>query len=155
MKEIKERGVKMKERETTPVTIDVKTKVRQEAGEDTFQSQVTGEVIAMGDSFYIRYEERLEGVDNAVPVTIKILPDGKVQLIRSGDIRMKLIFNLLERHETMYHTNFGSMSIQTHTKHMTVNMENHPSEGSLFIDYDLYGGEERLGIYQLDLKFKG
>ena len=38
------------------------------------------------------------------PVTIKLVPDGHVQLIRAGEMRMRLKFGYKERLETAYRT---------------------------------------------------
>lgn len=74
----------MEERKSIPVIIKVKTEVFQENELKEFFMEEEGQIVRIGEVLYIRYNEQLEGVDNKVSVTMKILADGSVQLIRAG-----------------------------------------------------------------------
>lgn len=143
----------MSQREKTPVNILVKTEVTQENELKDFIVDVTGHMVVINDIIYLRYEELLEGVKTAVPVTIKIHPNGEVTLIRSGEVKMKLNFSYEERRETTYATPYGMMHISTMTNHLHIRLKDKPYSGSLTIDYDLYAGEEKLGAYHLVLNY--
>lgn len=143
----------MKERKATPVLIQVQTKVHQNNEELDYLVEVEGQTVKIGDVLYIRYEEMMEGIDTPVPVTIKLMPDGVVQLIRSGEVRMKLMFEYQKKLETSYNTPYGMMTIATYTKDSDIRLKDNPFSGHVKIEYDLYGGEEILGNYQLNVNF--
>ena len=143
----------MEERKSVPVMIQVKTEVFQENETREFFIEEEGQVVRIGKVLYIRYNEVMEGVESAVPVTIKIMPDGSVQLIRAGEVRMKLKFDYQKSNETHYQTPFGVMWIKTFTTNLRVSLKDQPFSGSVQIDYDLFGGEEKIGVYHLELNF--
>ncbi|RHH69581.1 MULTISPECIES: DUF1934 domain-containing protein [Vagococcus] len=143
----------MSQREKTPVNILVKTEVTQEGEFKEFLIDVNGHMVVINDVLYLRYDELLEGVDKPVPVTIKVLPDGDVTLIRSGEVKMKLNFSFEQRRETTYSTPYGMMSIFTLTNHLHVSLKDNPTSGDIAIDYDLFAGEEKLGMYHLVINF--
>lgn len=143
----------MEERKSVPVMIQVKTEVFQENETREFFIEEEGQVVRIGEVLYIRYNEVMEGVETPVPVTMKIMPDGSVQLIRAGEVRMKLKFDYQKSNETHYQTPFGVMWIKTFTTNLRVSLKDQPFSGSVQIDYDLFGGEEKIGVYHLELNF--
>lgn len=143
----------MEERKSVPVIIKVKTEVFQENELKEYFMEEEGQIVRIGEVLYIRYNELLDGMDNKVPVTMKILADGSVQLIRAGDVRMKLKFDYQKFNETHYQTPFGTMWIKTFTNNIRVSLKDKPYSGEVTIDYDLFGGEEKIGVYHLELKF--
>ncbi|MGX7024708.1 DUF1934 domain-containing protein [Vagococcus hydrophili] len=143
----------MEERKSVPVMIQVKTEVFQENETREFFLEEEGQVVRVGESLYIRYNEVMEGVESPVPVTMKIMPDGSVQLIRAGEVRMKLKFDYQKSNETNYQTPFGVMWIKTFTNNLRVSLKDQPFSGSVQIDYDLFGGDEKIGVYHLELNF--
>ncbi|HAP7429555.1 TPA: DUF1934 domain-containing protein, partial [Enterococcus faecium] len=88
-----------------------------------------------------------------IPVTIKLVPDGHVQLIRAGEMRMRLKFGYKERLETSYRTPYGMIQIATFTKELHVSLKDRPTAGKVRIDYDLFMGPEKIGEYYLTLDF--
>ncbi len=143
----------MEERKSIPVMIKLKTEVFQENEFKEFFLEEEGQIVRIGEVLYIRYNELLDGVDNKVSVTMKILADGSVQLIRAGEVRMKLKFDYQKYNETNYQTPFGNMIIRTFTNNIRVSLKDRPYSGQVTIDYDLYGGEETIGVYHLELNF--
>lgn len=72
-----------------PISIHLTTNVRQAGETENFLFDLQGQAVKIGDTLYIRYKEiQPDGTD--VPVTMKIMPDGLIQLIRSGEMRMRL-----------------------------------------------------------------
>ncbi|WP_122646519.1 DUF1934 domain-containing protein [Enterococcus mediterraneensis] len=134
-----------------PISIKLATKVRQHGETQDFIFDLQGQIVKMGDTLYIRYKEVQE--DGEVPVTIKLLPDGTVHLTRAGDMRMRLKFVYQEKMETSYKTPYGMMFFSTFTKNLHVSLKERPTAGSLYIDYDLYMMDERIGEYQISLDF--
>ncbi|MEG0550248.1 MAG: DUF1934 domain-containing protein [Vagococcus sp.] len=143
----------MEERKSIPVVIKVKTEVFQQNELKEYFFEEEGQVVRIGEALYIRYNEVMEGIEQPVPVTMKVLPDGSVQLIRAGEVRMRLKFDYQKELETNYQTPFGTMGIRTFTNNIRVSLKDRPFSGNILIDYDLYGGEEKLGVYHLELSF--
>lgn len=143
----------MEERKSIPVMIKVKTEVFQGNEFKEYFMEEEGQIVRIGEVLYIRYNETMEGVDGKVAVTMKILADGSVQLIRAGEVRMKLKFDYQKHNETHYQTPYGTMWIKTFTNNIRVSLKDRPYSGQVTIDYDLFGGDEKIGVYHLELSF--
>ena len=122
-----------------PVSIQLKTIVQQGNEQKDFFFDLEGQLVKMGDTLYIRYKEELLEDTEPTPVTIKIEPDGHVQLIRAGELRMRLRFGYQEKLDTSYRTPYG--------------LKDQPMSGKILVDYDLYSQTERIGEYHLELEF--
>lgn len=137
-----------------PVSIQLKTIVQQGNEQKDFFFDLEGQLVKMGDTLYIRYkEELLEDTEPTPPVTIKIEPDGHVQLIRAGELRMRLRFGYQEKLDTSYRTPYGLLQISTFTHNLRVSLKDQPMSGKILVDYDLYSQTERIGEYHLELEF--
>lgn len=135
-----------------PISIQLKTEVKQEGEIKEFFFDLDGQIIKMGDTLYIRYKEEQED-GKEVPVTIKVEPDGKIQLIRAGDLRMRLKFSYQEKTETTYRTPYGLFQISTFAHNVRFSLKDQPVSGSILIDYDLFSQAEKIGEYHLELEF--
>lgn len=135
-----------------PVSIKLATKVTQQQNTEDFYFELAGQLVTIGDTLYIRYQEVQEG-GQKIPVTIKIMPDGAVQLTRSGDMRMRLKFIYREMVNTSYNTPYGTMLFSTYTKNLRVSLKDRPASGKIVIEYDLYMADEQIGNYQINLDF--
>lgn len=135
-----------------PVSIKLATKVTQHQTTGDFYFELAGQLVTIGDTLYIRYQEVQED-GQKIPVTIKIMPDGAVQLTRSGDMRMRLKFVYREMVNTSYNTPYGTMLFSTYTKNLRVSLKDRPASGKLVIEYDLYMADEQIGNYQINLDF--
>ncbi len=135
-----------------PVSIKLATKVTQHEETQDFYFDINGQIVNIGDTLYIRYQElQPDGVE--VPVTIKIMPDGTVQLTRSGEMRLKLKFVYRETVKTSYRTPYGEMLFGTYTRNLHVSLKDRPTSGKIFIEYDLFMADELVGNYQINLDF--
>lgn len=135
-----------------PVSIKLATKVTQQQTMEDFYFELAGQLVTIGDTLYIRYQEVQED-GQKIPVTIKIMPDGAVQLTRSGDMRMRLKFIYREMVNTSYNTPYGTMLFSTYTKNLRVSLKDRPASGKIVIEYDLYMADEQIGNYQINLDF--
>lgn len=135
-----------------PISIQLKTVVNQADEKKEFYFDLVGQIVKMGDTLYIRYKEEQE-VGEPIPVTIKIEPDGKIQLIRAGELRMRLKFGYQEKLETTYRTPYGLFQITTFSHNVRFSLKDQPISGSILIDYDLYSQAEKVGEYHLELEF--
>lgn len=134
-----------------PISIKLATKVRQKGEVQDFLFDLQGQMVRMGDTLYIRYKEVQDNEE--VPVTIKIMPDGAVQLTRAGEMRMRLKFVYREKMETSYKTPYGMMFFSTFTKDLHVSLKDQPTAGTVFVAYDLFMADEKIGEYQISLDF--
>lgn len=135
-----------------PVSIQLQTKIKQHKEVKDFFFDVTGQIVKIGDTFYIRYKEAAED-GTEVPVTIKIYPDGKIQLTRGGEIRTRLKFSFHERVENSYRTPYGMFQIATYAHRLHFSLKDRPISGRVNVDYDLYSMNEKIGEYQFTLNF--
>ncbi|MEY8445029.1 DUF1934 domain-containing protein [Enterococcus ratti] len=143
----------MEQSQGTPISIKLRTKVQQNGEYQDFFFDLKGQMVKIGDTLYIRYQEIQENTEEKIPVTIKLMPDGHVQLIRSGEMRMRLKFGYRERLETTYRTPYGMFQIATFTKALHVSLKDRPTAGKVIIEYELFMGLEKLGEYYLTLDF--
>lgn len=143
----------MENRKSTPIAIKIKTEVFQHDEFKEFLVEVEGQLVRIGEVLYLRYEEEMEGVEKKVPVTIKLLPTGDVTLIRAGEVRMKLHFAYQEQKDCQYNTPYGTMMISTFTNKMHVSLKDNPYSGDITCDYDLFAGNEKIGVYHLNIAF--
>jgi uncharacterized beta-barrel protein YwiB (DUF1934 family) len=135
-----------------PISIHLTTKVKQEGETEDFLFDLQGQAVKIGDTLYLRYKEiQPEGTE--VPVTMKIMPDGVIQLIRSGEMRTRLKFAYKERIETSYQTPYGTMFFHTYTNHLHVSLKDRPYSGKVDIHYDLFMMQDKVGEYKLSLEF--
>ena len=121
-----------------PVSIQLKTIVQQGNEQKDFFFDLEGQLVKMGDTLYIRYKEEL-------------LED--TELIRAGELRMRLRFGYQEKLDTSYRTPYGLLQISTFTHNLRVSLKDQPMSGKILVDYDLYSQTERIGEYHLELEF--
>lgn len=136
----------------TPVQIQLQTEIYQDGDKQEHFFDVEGQLVKMGSAIYLRYEESEEG-NSPIPVTIKIEADGTVQLIRASETRTRLRFNYQKENHSNYRTPYGMMEVRTFTNNLRVTLKDQPTSGQVSIDYDLYAGDEKLGVYHLRLAF--
>ncbi|MDT2822825.1 DUF1934 domain-containing protein [Enterococcus devriesei] len=139
-------------KEGIPANIKVQTKVMQNNETEDFVFDLPGQVVKMGDTLYIRYKE-IQPDGQEIPVTVKVTPDSQVQLIRSGDARMRMRFAYREKMETSYKTPYGMFMITTYAQNLHVSLKDRPFSGIITIDYSLYMKEEKVGDYHMVLEF--
>ncbi|TLQ18050.1 DUF1934 domain-containing protein [Lentilactobacillus parafarraginis] len=134
-----------------PVQIHLETNMVQNGEQSNFVFDVTGQLVRVGSSIYIRYSEDTD--DGQVPVTIKIMANGDIRLTRSAENRLQLLFSAGKRVATRYRTPYGPLEIQTVTSSLDMEILNQPLRGNINIDYLLYAGSDLLGKYNIRLQF--
>lgn len=136
-----------------PVNIHIETRHWQDGEQDDLTQDVAGHYVQVGDTFYLRYDEQLEGQPAAV-VTLRIKADGTVRLSRNHEeLQMKLFFAANQRVEATYRTPYGLIPIDTETTNLNVAVNRTPLMGTVAIDYRLYTDGQPLGKYQIRLHF--
>lgn len=134
-----------------PAEIVMETAYEQNGERHHHAFEEIGKVVYMNNNYYIRYEESQDG--EKVPVTVKISPEGVVHLIRNGENTTRLTFDSEKYTQTQYKTPQGIMQIRVETADLKVSYYDRPFAGRVSVDYQLYLGEQKLGTYQIRLRF--
>ncbi|WP_343755248.1 DUF1934 domain-containing protein [Alkalibacterium iburiense] len=151
---VREGAATMPSKELTngmPAIVKMETSYVQNGETHHHSFEENGKVVYMNNSYYIRFEENHDG--EMVPVTVKINPDGVVNLIRRAEKTMRLTFSSEQDTETNYRTPAGIMPIQVVTEDLRVSYYDRPFAGRVWADYSLYMNQQKLGDYQLRLRF--
>lgn len=134
-----------------PAEVIMETTSKQNDDYNQHLFEDSGRVVYMNDSYYIRYEE--DSNNENIPVTIKISPDGKVNLIRQGTPSTRLNFDSEKETMTQYKTPAGIMQIRVVTNDLKISYYDQPFAGRIHVDYSLYLGEQSLGDFKIRLRF--
>lgn len=134
-----------------PAEIQMETLLMQNNEVERHVFEEMGKVLYLNDCYYIRYEESYE--DHSVPVTVKLSADGIVSVIRRGETTTRLRFDVDQWTETNYRLPTGILPIQVRTKELKISYYDRPFAGRVVVQYGLYLGEEKLGDYQMRLRF--
>jgi len=136
-----------------PVAIHLETRARQDGETANYALDVDGQLVQMGDVFYLRYKEVSDEAPEPIPVTIKLAANGDVVLTRNAENHLRLHFSNGKRIRAHYQTPMGLLPVETVTPMLRVRLRERPFSGEVNVDYDLYAGEQLLGNYQLRLQF--
>jgi len=134
-----------------PAEVVMETTSKQQDDYNHHLFEDIGRVVYMNDSYYIRYEEDFNG--ERVPVTIKILSDGKVDLIRQSTPVTRLHFDNEKPTMTQYKTPAGIMHLEVVTNDLKIGYYDQPFAGRVKIEYSLYVGGQLLGDHKILLRF--
>ncbi len=88
-----------------PVQIHLETMMKNAEDSNSFVFDLTGQLVQIGETIYIRYVEL--GEEGEVPVTVKIMPNGDVRLTRAAGSRLQLLFSPGKRVTAHYKTPYG------------------------------------------------
>ncbi|KRL08788.1 DUF1934 domain-containing protein [Schleiferilactobacillus perolens] len=139
-----------------PISIHLETRIQRKDEEEHHVYDEEGTIAQVGDNLYIRYEETNPENDDNQPVTVKIVPNGDVQVTRgrsAGNTFSRLFFSNGKRVIASYRTPYGMLSIETVTQALQVRIRQAPLAGRINIAYQLMAAGEYLGDYQLQLLF--
>lgn len=139
-----------------PIEIHLETRVEQNNETEKHVFNEKGQIAQIGQTLYLRYKETNAEDGTQIPVTLKILPDGDVQLSRgatSSDTHLKLRFSQGNKVLARYRTPYGIIPVETITPRISVQMRSQPLSGEIFISYQLFAQGEHLGNYQIELFF--
>jgi len=135
-----------------PAEIKMETSYVQNGETHQHSFEENGRVVYMNNSYYIRFEEAHEL--ETIPVTIKLNPDGIVQLIRRGvEQTTRLVFNSDLDTESNYRTPAGIIPLRVTTNDLRVSYYDRPFAGRVWVDYTLSANKQILGEYQIRLHF--
>ena len=110
-----------------------------------------GRCYRKNDSYYISYEEsELTGLAGT-RTTLRIKPD-YVKLVRTGLYPSELLFELGKRHMSLYHTDYGDLSIVVSTNHIRNTLTD--DGGDLDVQYTVEVANTPVGVNHLSLTIK-
>ena len=110
-----------------------------------------GRYYRKNDSYYISYEEsELTGLAGTRTI-LRIKPD-YVKLVRTGLYPSELLFELGKRHMSLYHTDYGDLSIVVSTNHIRNTLTD--DGGDLDVQYTVEVANTPVGVNHLSLTIK-
>lgn len=131
------------------VLISVKSKQEYAGTEpDGIDFITEGRFYKKNDKFYVSYNESILTGLVGTKTTLK-LSDGQATILRSGKNKSHMLFIEGKRHTGLYNSEFGSMTISTHTS--KISNEITENGGSLSIDYTIEIDNKLKGINNFSL----
>lgn len=110
-----------------------------------------GRYYRKNDCYYISYEEtELTGLEGT-RTTLRVKPD-YVKLVRTGLYPSELVFELGKRHLSLYHTDYGDLSIVVSTQSIRSSLTD--DGGELDVKYAVEVANTPVGINHLNLNIK-
>lgn len=134
------------------IAIHLETQMTQQGQNEKFVLDVPGQLVKIGTTIYIRYAEIAE-TGEKIPVTVKIQPEGPVQIMRGKETHSRLKFLYETTLSMPYPTPYGVFTIESFTKNLHFSLKDKPFSGTLMLDYDLFLQNEKLGSYEMRLSF--
>ncbi|BDH60568.1 hypothetical protein MTP04_06980 [Lysinibacillus sp. PLM2] len=134
------------------VKIKLNSTIRPTEGDhESYELWLQGSFIRKSNKMYLRYEEVLDG--KTIRTTVK-MNDHNALILRSGGVKMRLPFNLQEKQNGHYDTEYGTLPLLTKTHRLThVHNDNNSIEGNFNVQYDLIIGGQSVGEYQLEIQY--
>lgn len=142
-----------------PVKIYIKTTVYHPSEDsslasvapETYELIVFGQYQETSTAAYLRYQEAMEV--GAVNTTVKITED-ELLILRSGALKMRMVFRCNKPVSGTYHSPHGYMEIVTEAHAFAHNHNTKTNEGNIALQYDLSMQETLAGTYQLEIKYE-
>lgn len=91
----------------------------REGEEERVETLTEGNYCMRGDSHYISYEEELEEVPQKVKTLLHI-GDGSLSMTKRGAVQVKMDFLPGQKTICTYHTPFGNIPMEVHTKQLKI-----------------------------------
>lgn len=132
--------------------INVVTRHQQEGEISEYHTEKMGQVVSVNGSHYLHFDDTDDDGEK-VATTIKLAKDGNVTIIRHTSVSSRMRFFSGKTTSMRYFTPYGSMLIDIVTKKIRITYQNQPFSGKIYIDYELYSGNNKLGEYEIDLNF--
>ena len=135
------------------VIISIKGKQSYENVEDETIELVTEGLLAKeGEGAYtLSYQEsELTGLEGTL--TTFQIEDGRITLMRHGEVNSQMVFEEGRRHLSMYNTPYGAIEIGISTRHLMADL--HAQGGNIEIDYAIEVDHALAGrnIFQINVK---
>lgn len=130
------------------VTIELLGIQDREGEEERIETLTEGNYCMRGDRHYISYEEELEDVPQKVKTLLHI-GDGSLSITKRGAVQVKMEFIPDKKTTCTYHTPFGNIPMEVHTKRLEIVEEEDRLLASA--QYDLESAGIRLSTCKLQM----
>ncbi|WP_083479142.1 DUF1934 domain-containing protein [Lapidilactobacillus concavus] len=145
----------MENKTQIPIQIQLRTHLEQDGQIEDHRFNEPGQLIQIGTTSYLRYEEHDRETRTQTPVTFKLQEDGGIILTRGqGQLRVQFHFYLNQEVEMAYATPYGQIPLMIHTTRIDIQRADDASSGRIEVDYQLLTQQQALGKYQLRLIFQ-
>ncbi|OIU66428.1 DUF1934 domain-containing protein [Rossellomorea aquimaris] len=137
--------------ESTPVKIHLKTTITVGEESDAFELVSFGRYYEKGDAFFLKYDEvQEEGTTH----TIVKVTDTQALILRSGAVKMRMVFNEEEEMNGSYESELGTLLLTTKTKKLSHTKNLSRTEGDFNLSYELIMQGSPVGDYEMSINFK-
>ncbi|WP_245796285.1 DUF1934 domain-containing protein [Domibacillus antri] len=136
--------------ERMPVKIRVKTDVAHEGENETFELSLFGRLFKKDGSTFLKYDEVQE---EGVVHTIVKLAEENALILRSGALKMRMIFEQGQQLNGSYESQYGTLLVTTDTtafKHKT----NDKGTGQAQLTYRLLMQGDPVGTYTMNIHYE-
>lgn len=122
-----------------------------ETQEDRTQTIISGNYYEKNGRHYILYDEVMEGISKAVKTKVKISED-MLEIIRSGPISVRMLFEENKKNVTSYNTPYGNILLGISTKKINVIVQ--PGIIEVDVDYTLDADGGHLSDCSMNMKIQ-
>ena len=136
--------------EQIPVKIRVKTDVAHEGERETFELSLFGRLFKKDGSTFLKYDEVQ---DKGVVHTIVKLADRNALILRSGALKMRMVFEQGQQLNGSYESQYGTLLVTTDTQIFTHN-SNNAGTGQAELVYKLLMQGGAVGTYTMNIHYE-
>jgi uncharacterized beta-barrel protein YwiB (DUF1934 family) len=137
--------------ESIPVKIHLKTNITIGDDSDSFELVSFGRYYEKGDAFFLKYDEvQEEGTTH----TIVKVTNEQALILRSGAVKMRMLFNEEEEMSGSYESELGTLLLTTKTKKLSHTKNLAKTEGDFNLSYELIMQGSSVGDYEMSINFK-
>jgi uncharacterized beta-barrel protein YwiB (DUF1934 family) len=137
--------------ESTPVKIHLKTTITVGDESDAFELVSFGRYYEKGDAFFLKYDEVQE--EGTIHTIVKVI-DTQALILRSGAVKMRMVFNEEEEMNGSYESELGTLLLTTKTKKLSHTKNLSKTEGDFNLSYELIMQGSPVGDYEMSINFK-
>lgn len=138
--------------EQTEVKIHLKTRIQHGDEKDSFELISIGRYYEKEDSFFLKYDEVQE--EGTIHTIFKMKRDEEALILRSGAVKMRMVFKEDEEHTGSYESQLGTLMITTKTSKLTHTANRTKNDGEINLSYQLYMQGSPVGKYEMDISYK-
>jgi uncharacterized beta-barrel protein YwiB (DUF1934 family) len=146
------RGLKGGGNEQTEVKIHLKTRIQHGDEKDSFELFSNGRYYEKGDSFFLKYDEVQE--EGTIHTIVKMKKDEEALILRSGAVKMRMVFKEDEELVGSYESQLGTLMITTKTLKLTHTADRNANDGEINLSYRLFMQGSPVGRYDMEISYK-
>jgi uncharacterized beta-barrel protein YwiB (DUF1934 family) len=135
----------------TPVKIHLKTVITSGDEQDSIEFSAFGGYYEKAGSIFLKYDEIQE--EGTIHTIVK-LSDENALILRSGAVKMRLVFKENEQWKGSYESQIGTLLLTTKTKQLSHKQKNSGVSGEIQLDYQLMMQGSTVGNYEMVITYK-